>query len=109
MAQRDLFMSISYRGLRIVVRNPPESLPHRSFLNLGRSAMKQVEETLQPSAGDALRDDGDHVRVIDHILGRLRRRHLSGHQSMVQRARSYHSLSAKLATDVQCRSSPQRQ
>jgi hypothetical protein len=41
-------------------------------------------ETLQPSAHDALRDDGDYVCIIDHILGHFRRRHLSGHQGMVQ-------------------------
>jgi hypothetical protein len=109
MAQRNIFMSLSHRGLRIVVRNPPESFPQQSFLNLGRSVMKQVEETLQPIAHDTLYDDGDYVRVIDHVLGHIRRRHLSGHQGMVQRARSCHSLSAKLATDVQCRSSRQCQ
>jgi hypothetical protein len=102
-------MSISHRGLRIVVRIPPESFPHQSFLNLGRSVMKQVEGTLQPIADDTLRGDGDYVRVIDHILGHIRRQHLSGHQGMVQRPRSCHSHSAKLATDVQCRSSRQCQ
>jgi len=54
-------MSLSHRGLHIV-----------------------VEGTLQPIADDTLRDDGDYVRVIDHILGHFRRRHLSGHQGMVQ-------------------------
>ena len=102
-------MSLSHRGLRIVVRNPLESFPHQNFLNLGHSVIKQVEGTLQPITDDTIRDDGDYVRVIDHILGHFRRRHLSGHQGMVQRARSCHSLSAKLATDVQCRSSRQRQ
>jgi hypothetical protein len=29
--------------------------------------MKQVEETLQPIADDALRDDSDYIRVIEHI------------------------------------------
>jgi hypothetical protein len=76
---------------------------------MGLSVMKQVEESLQPIADDALRDDGDYVHVIDHILGHIRRRHLSGHQGMVQRARSCHTLSAELATDVQCRSSRQCQ
>jgi hypothetical protein len=75
-------MSLSHRGLRIDVRNPPESFPHQSFLNLGRSVMKQVEETLQPIADGAPCDDGDYVRVIDHILGRFRRRHLSAPQAM---------------------------
>ena len=76
-------MSLPHRGLRIVVRNPPESFPHQSFLNLGRSVMKQVEETLQPIADDSLRGDGDYVRVIDHILGHFRRLRLSGNQGMV--------------------------
>jgi hypothetical protein len=102
-------MSLSHRGLRIVVRNPPESFPQQSFLNLGCSVIKQVEETPQPIAHDTLCNDGDYVRVIDHILGHIRRRHLSGHQGMVQRARSCHSHSAKLAADVQCRSSRQCQ
>lgn len=66
--------------------------------------MKQVEGTLQPIADDALRDDGDHVRVIDDILGHIHHRHLSIHQGMVQWPRSYHSLPTELATDVQCRS-----
>lgn len=71
--------------------------------------MEQVEGSQQPIADDGLRDNGDHVRVIDHILDHFRRRHLSGHQGMVQRARSYHSLSAKFAADVQCHSSHQCQ
>jgi hypothetical protein len=104
MAQRDIFMSLSHCGLRIVVRNPLESFPHQSFLNLGRSVMKQVEGTLQPIADDPLCDDADYVRVIDHILGHFRRLRLSGNQGMVQRARSCHSLSAILARAVHCRS-----
>jgi hypothetical protein len=71
-------MSLSHRGLHIVVRNPPEYFPHQNFL-LGHAVMKQVEETLQPISDDALRDDGDYIRVIDHTLGHFRRCHLSGH------------------------------
>jgi hypothetical protein len=41
--------------------------PTKSFLSLGHSVMKQVEETLQPIADDALRDDSDYIRVIEHI------------------------------------------
>ncbi|KAI0276648.1 hypothetical protein BGY98DRAFT_694421 [Russula aff. rugulosa BPL654] len=58
---------------------------------------------VQPIAGDALHDDGNYVRVIDHIQGHVRRRQLSGQGLVVQRVRSCHSLSAKLATDVLCR------
>ena len=58
---------------------------------------------VQPIAGNALHDDGNYVRVIDHMLGHVRRRQLSGKGLVVQRVRSCHSLSAKLATDVQCR------
>jgi hypothetical protein len=83
---RDIFVSLSHLGLCHV-----------------------VEETLQPIADGALRDDGNHVRTVDHILGPVRRRHLSGHQGMVQRARSCDSLCANLAADAQCYSSCQRQ
>ena len=55
--------------------------------------MKQVDGTLQPITDDALRDDGDYVRVIDHILGHVRRRHIPGQgMPVVQRARSCHVL-----------------
>lgn len=77
-------MSLSHRGLHIVVRNPPRVFPPaKAFSNLGRSVMKQVEGALQPIADDALRDDGDHVCVIDNILGHIHHRHLSSHQGMV--------------------------
>jgi hypothetical protein len=62
-----------------------------------RSVMEQVEEALQPIADSALCDDGDHVHVVDHILGPVRHRHLSGHRGTGQQPRSEsescHSLS----------------
>lgn len=110
-AHRDISMSLSHRGLRIIVRNPLESSfpPNKSFLNSRRYVVKQVERIQEPIADDALRGAGGHVRAIDRILGGFRRRHLLAHKGMVQRARSCHSLSARLATDFQCHSSHQRQ
>ena len=104
-------MSLPRRGLRIIVRNSllESFLPQQIFLNFGRYVMKQVEGIQEPIADDALRDDGGHVRAVDRILGDLRRHHLPAHEGMVQRARSCHSLSARLATDVQCGSSRQCQ
>jgi hypothetical protein len=103
-------MFLSLRGLRIIVRNAFGVFPlNIFFLNFGRYVIKQVEGIQEPIAEDALRDDGGHVRAIDRILGGFRRHDLPGHEGMVQQARSCHSLSARLATDVQCDSSRQCQ
>ena len=45
--------------------------------------MKQVQGIQHPIADDALRDDGDHVRVMDHILGHVRCHYLPGHEGIV--------------------------
>ena len=79
--------------------------------------MEQVQETLQPFADSAFCGDGGHVHVVDHILGSVRHRHLSGHRGTGQgqqprsESESCNSLPgrAKLANDVQCHSSCQRQ
>lgn len=49
-------------------------------------------------------NDHDHVRVVDHVLDRVRRRHLSRHRRV-----HWHSQCAELAADVQRHSSRQRQ
>lgn len=79
------------------------------------SVMEQVEETLQSIADSAICVDDDHVHVVDHILGPLRRRHLSGHggtgrhRDWRPQSGSCYSPWVKLADDVQCHSSCQRQ
>ena len=83
--------------------------PPSPMLFSRRFVTKQVEETLQPNADGALRDNGDHVRAVDHILDLVRRCHLSGLQGVVQRARSCDSLSTNLAANATCHSSCQRQ
>lgn len=104
-------MSLPHRGLRTIVRNSFESFPPTELSQLAAfcDMMKQVEGVQQPIADVSLCDDDGHVHVIDHILDHDRRRHLPAHEGMVQPARSGNSLSAKLATDVQCGSSRQCQ
>ena len=63
-----------------------------------------IQQIVGDAQTHALRNDGNRFRVIDHIQGHVRCCHFSS-QGMVQRVRSCHSLSAKLATGVQCRSS----
>jgi hypothetical protein len=106
-AQRDIFVSLPHRGLCHVVWIPRFESSPMPFSR--RFVTKQVEEALQPNADGAFRGDGDHVRAVDHILDCVSRRHFSGHQGMVQRARSCDTLSANLAADAQCYSSCQRQ
>jgi hypothetical protein len=76
MAQRDIFVPLSNLGLCRVVWIPRfESSPlTNTFLNAVYD--ETGEETLQPIAVGALRDDDNHVRTVDHILGPVRRRHL---------------------------------
>lgn len=48
--------------------------------------------------------DHNHVRVVNHVLDHVRRRHLSRHRRI-----HWHSQSAELAADVQHHSSRKRQ
>jgi len=69
----------------------------------------QHQWTQNPITEMAPRYDHDHVRVVDHILDFIGRRHLPRHQRVVQRSRPCHSQSARLVADVQRCSHRQRQ